>query len=554
MNEMEQPKTNPKEGEPEAVKIESADIKVDFFTAGEKLRNEEEKKLSEERLESFKLSAENDKTSNDALKESSDKIIRDLAEDYYNNNEDLIKQKTGFYEKNISREAKYDIVKKDEIGAFNDLKNKKGYWSEEHFDKFAIANGYDEIRAQLNSGKMRIESPIVLLNALERRIKEIINELKATDKNGALLLVRDGADRMNAEKKYNQIFSAQVELAEKIYGKTFNENDKKAISRFGLDRLEVAADWKNLVIEKKEEARKEIKERIFGKEWSGLDEKAKGEYGNDFNLFANSKIEKQIQIIGDDAKKYGIDQKTVLGLTDSGYNLENFKTTGLFRKKFHIASFGKGLSKEEFKQFIKSSQEVFENEISEQGTQKALKEQGNAIIIFKELKEKISKLAKNPDEAEGGIVKFFADIKERIIAEGIKNSVMKEGKSKEQLEKIAKEFGGNEGGEKELKLQFLDAIINRERGLENLTGDFDEDIENITGFMNSYGIPTDFVDQLASGEESGNKWAAGEMGKIRKGYKDNVKKKKGFISWTIDLMSTMVNPPKEPKKIIKNKQ
>lgn len=550
---MEQSKTNPKEGEPKAAKIESADIKVDFLTAGEKLRNEEEKKLSEERLESFKLSAENDKTSSDVLKESSDKIIRDLAEDYYNNNEDLIRQKTGFYEKNISREAKYDIVKKDEIGAFNDLKNKKGYWFKEHFDKLAIADGCDEIRAQLKSGKTRIESPVLLLNVLERRTKEIENELYAKDKNGALLLI--GAGRINVEKKHNQIFSAQVELAEKIYGNNLlGEADKKLISRFISDkRVEITKD----IELRKEETLKEIKEGIFGREWSGLDEKARGEYGNDFNLFANSKIEKQIQIIGDDAKKYGIDQKTVLGLMNCGYNLENFKTTGFFRTKFHVADFGKGLSKQEFKQFIKSSQEVFEKEISEQGAQKALKalkEQGDAIIIFGKLREKISKLAQNPDEAEGGIVKIFADIKKKIIAEGIKNSVMKEGKSKEQLEKITQEFGGDEGDKKESISQFLGDIINRKMGLENLTeGDFDENIDTMTSFVEGYGISTDFVDQLMNDEKSGNKWAAGEMGKIRKGYKNNVKKKKGFVSWTIDLMSMMMNPPKEPKKIIKNK-
>ena len=75
------------------------------------MRMDEEKERESHARESFKLSAETEKASVDVLKENSDEILRDLAEGYYNENEELIKQATKVYNKNISREAKYDIVR-----------------------------------------------------------------------------------------------------------------------------------------------------------------------------------------------------------------------------------------------------------------------------------------------------------------------------------------------------------------------------------------------------------------------------------------------------------
>lgn len=540
MKGMEQPEAKTKESEQKTQKIEQADIKVEFITEGEKMRMDEEKERAERVMESSKLSAENEKTSQAVLKESSDEILRNLAEEYYKENEEIIRQKTKVYDKNISREAKYDIVRN--LGAFDEIKNKKGNWTEESFGKFAMAEGYDEIRAQLKLGKTGMETPALLMNALEKNKEELQKKLNERDKK-SLDYALNGEARLEALKKYNNIFSAQIELAEKIYGESLlKENDKKNLIKFGYFG-EGLVDDKALSKEKEAEALKEIKEKIFGTKWGTLSKEEKDKHSNDFNQFVESNIEKQIGGIG---KKYGIDEKTALSLMENGYYPENFSIKmKSFRmgSKFYLAGGGDGVSEKEFNQFIKKYKENFEKEVAKKSSEKINQEWTESKELFLGLREKISKLAKNPEKAEGGIVKAFTELKEKTIKEGIKNSLKKEEKTKEELEKITKEFSGG----KEEASQFLEAVISR-KGLEELTGgEFDENIDTIGEFLGGFGISTEFLDNLVA-EEKSDKWSKQQMEKIRKGYKANAKNKKGLVSWMVEMVATLMNPPSKPQQ------
>lgn len=531
MKEMEQPEAKTKESEQKASKIEQEDVKVEFITEGEKMRMDEEKERTERSIVSSKLSAETEKASADVLKENSDKILRDLTEEYYNENEDSVRQKTKVYDKNISREAKYDIVRN--LGAFDEIKNKKGTWAEESFEKFALAEGYDELRAQIKSGKTGIETPALILNSLEISKKEIQKKLDERDMNSDNLeYVLNGVARTEAIKKYTKIFSAQIELAEKIYGGTLmGEDDKKNLIKFGY-LGEGLVHGKALAKEKEAEVLKEIKEKIFGTKWDILSKEEKDKYGNDFNQFVKSNIEKQT---GDIGKKYDIDEKTALALMEHGYYPENFSIKmKSFRmgSNVYLAGGGDGVSEKEFKQFIKNYKDSFEKDIVKKAGEKAELEEMGARNLFLGLKEKVSKLAIKPEAAQKEMTKAFAELKEKMINDGIEKSLKKEEKTREQLERITRKF---EGGKPEAE-NFLKALVNRKgKGISELTdGDFDENFGNIRDFMGDFGISTDSFETMD----------AGKKGKLKERYKKNAKNKTGFVKFMLDFVEALLSPNK----------
>lgn len=528
---MEQPDTKTKESEQKASKIEQADVKVEFITEGEKMRMDEEKERTERSIVSSKLSAETEKASMDVLKENSDKILRDLAEEYYKENEEIIREKIKVYDKNISREAKYDIVRN--LGVFDEIKNKKGNWAEESFEKFALAEGYDELRAQIKSGKTGVETPALILNSLEISKKEIQEKLDKRDMNSSKLeYVLNGAERLEAVKKYNKFFSAQIELAEKIYGGTLmGEDDKKNLSKYGYSGQGLV-DGKAIMKEKEQEVLREAKEKVFGNDWNGLSDVGKAEYNNSFDNFAKSRIEKQTGGIG---KKYDIDEKTALALMEHGYYPENFSIKmKSFRmgSKVYLAGGGDGVSEKEFKQFIKNYKDSFEKDIVKKAGEKAELEEMGAKNLFLGLKEKVSKLAIKPEAAQKEMAKAFAELKEKMINDGIEKSLKKEEKTREQLERITKKF---EGGKPETE-NFLKALVTRKgKGISELTsGDFDENFGNIKDFMGDFGISTDGFETMD----------AGKKGKFKERYKKNAKNKTGFVKFMLDFVESLLTPNK----------
>lgn len=528
---MEQPKTKPKESEEKIPKTETIDADAEFITEGEKMRMSEEKERETRARESFKLNAETKTSCEVVLKENSDELLRDLAEEYYNENEDLIKKETKVYSKDISREAKYDIVRN--LGIFDQLKNKKGDWTEEQFEKFALAEGYDEIRAQLKTGKMSAETPALVLNSLEISKREIQEKLdKRNMKSEKLEYVLAGAERTEAIKKYNKIFSAQVELSEKIYGGSLiGEKEKKLLSKFGYAG-QGTIDVKTILKEKEQETVKEFKEKIFGNDWKNLSDAEKIKHNNNFDNFVKSKIEKQSDKI---AKKYGIDEDAALALMYAGYPPEKFKARRKpFRlgKSIYVANGSNGLSKKQFKEFIKIQTENFEKEISVKANEKASAEEANARDLFLGLKEKVSKLAFEPESAQKEMIESFAGLKEKIINEGIAKDFKKEEKTREQLERITKKF---EGGKSKAD-DFLNSLINRKgKGISELTnGDFDENFGHIKDFMSDFEIPTDGFEAMG----------AGKKGKFKERYKKNAKSKTGFVKFMMDFAEALLSPNK----------
>ena len=531
INAMEQIKTKSKESEEKIPKTETSDIGVEFITGGEKMRMDEEKERESHARESFKLSAETEKASVDILKENSDKILRDLAEEYYNENEDLIKQECKVYSKDISREAKYDIVRN--LGVFDQLKNKKGNWTEESFEKFALAEGYDELRAQLKSSKTNIETPALILNSLEISKKEIQKNLDKIDMGSEeFYYALNGKARTEALKKCNKIFLTQIELVEKIYGGSLlGDKDKEILSKFGYAG-QGFRDVRAIIKENEQDVLKEVKEKVFGKDWNGLSDAEKAKYNNNFDSFVKSNTEKQSDKT---AKKYGIDERAVLALVSDGYLPENFeKRRKSFRwgKKFYVAKGEKGLSEKQFRQFIENHKESFEKEIAGKAGERAGMEEANAKDLFLGLKEKISKLAFEPESAQKEMIKSFAELKEKIINEGIEKSFKKEEKTREQLERITKKF---EGGKSEAE-NFVKALVSRKgKGLGELTdGNFDENFDHIKDFMGDFGIPTDGFETMD----------AGKKGKFKERYNKNAKSKTGFVGFMLDFAESLLSSNK----------
>lgn len=536
MKAMEQARTKPEEIKEKILKNESFDVGEEIITEGEKLRRDEEKERETRARESFKLNTETKTSCEIVLKEHSDELLRDLAEEYYNENEDLIKKETKVYSKDISREAKYDIVRN--LGIFDQLKNKKGNWTEGQFDKFALAEGYDELRAQLKSEKMSAETPALILNSLEARRREIQEKLDKRDMVGENLdYALNGTARLDAVKKYNKIFSAQVELAEKIYGGSLiGDKEKNLLNKFGYAGQGVIDD-KVILKEKEQETRKETKEKVFGKEWNILNDTEKTKHNNNFETFVKSKVEKQLN---ETARKYGMDEEAVLALMNKGYSPENFHARGNsykfgLGKKIYVGNGREGLSKKEFREFIKQHKEDFEKEIIANAKQKMNMEASSARDLFLGLKEKVSKLAFEPESAQEELLKSFAGLKEKMINEAIIKDIKKEDKTREQLGKIARKF---EGGDLVLGANdLLKTLVSRKNeNLSQLTGDdFDKDFDSITKFFGDFGISTDSFGTMDDGKKA----------EFKKKYKKNAKRKKGFVTFMLDLAEAVLSPGKK---------
>lgn len=140
------------------------------------------------------------------------------------------------------------------------------------------------------------------------------------------------------------------------------------------------------------------------------------------------------------------------------------------------------------------------------------------------LKEKIEFYAGSPEKAEGGIEAVYERVKNKLVTEFITNDLRKDEKSKEELTTIEKAF--NQQG---IKINdFLEPVIHRRKGLENLTGNWPEDENRIKKFLEGFGVP---VGNL----KTENK----EMNQIIQSYNSAMKKRKGFLKWFVELIFSL---------------
>ena len=208
------------------------------------------------------------------------------------------------------------------------------------------------------------------------------------------------------------------------------------------------------------------------------------------------------------AKDNGIEGSDFYGMLDKGCMPHEVDTKGfrLFgNKKFLVPgkSENKEMTASEFGEFIKKAGEEYDKKIIllAKNELEGKWDKGHARLVRDEMEHAIAELARSPEKAKGGVEALYAKARERIVEELLakrKAEAKKTPDAKEQ-KAIDAEFGnGKKAGakpEKPVKSpdEFIsDTIRDGEGilggGLEELTGDFDEDVDSLSAYFNELGV------------------------------------------------------------------
>lgn len=149
--------------------------------------------------------------------------------------------------------------------------------------------------------------------------------------------------------------------------------------------------------------------------------------------------------------------------------------------------------------------------------------------------EKMEALAGDLDVAIGFTEAKYAAVKDRVVTEVIEKELKKEKKSGPVLEAIERGFRGM-GRD---YIPFIDKIVHR-RGLEGLTGGWEEDKRLLGDFLEAEGI-TDF-----SAERFDASKAALESRRMP--YEKAVKQQKGFVDWLLSFIFQFLSSPEAERR------
>lgn len=514
------------------------ELKNDFETPGEALERKEAKEFMDRTREEMKFSDSSKDYVNLFAKQQSEEINLNFAKKYFESNKDQLTQQGVDVNMSDSRKLAYFI--KEGLG--DEIKNKTCSWCEEEdYEKFLKKEELYNIRAEMEKGEMRLESPVVMLHFLEDRRQELFNTLNKKDSSGNFVL--KGAERGIKEQEFNNLTKTQEELAIKTSGRNLGEEsakqvDKKIISKEKYTQLNLNYQ------EKKLSHRDFLKKEIWGGEWDKITEEDKvKKYGGDSDKFFQEKMREQLGSIDSiGGKKLKVKEDDVLILLKNGYDFKKFSLAGILGGKINTGKevFSKkdiaGFLGNQYADFYKNLRERAIKELGEEWQS----ERGKEINL--ETYKTISKISDTIKNAEGGITGYLRRLKAERVNEILLKSVKTEQGNKEKIGKIEEFLGGKTEAEDFLK------NISERKGIKNLGDELDDEtLESIKEFMEGFGLETNFLDEAYENSAKGDAWSLGIMNNLNTGYKNSVNKRKGFINWMVGLVATLLNPPEKPK-------
>lgn len=434
---------------------EIGDVVVDETLRG--TEKEAVKTLTEEYGKGVELSKESQKVVSDYLLSDAQEGLQIFAKRWVEKPENLKKlADTGLLPDGASEEYKMNLV----------LRN-PSYRIEMRTGEYAVIgkemDKIEVLRADLAKENMPPETPFILLNYLQKSIgieREKIDELKTKAEAGD---ESAGVAAASKQKQLETLFLAQKEIVEKTMHENLTESAEKKVTGGGFlskEEYVKSDEFKTGVADLAKELETERNEELLNKEWEDFDrlshsEKAKYMAETGLKMGTKDEFSESIKRL---SKKSGIEGDDFYGLLAQGYRpYEAQKRTAfwppsrIFTLKMSVTEipckngksfYTSGRNDKEFGEFVKRSGEKYKESLKLEAEGK-LEDDRDKIhdnLVKEEVQKRIEQLAKSPEEAIGGVERFYKEAQERLVSESIKAIAEKNKTSAEQIKTVEKEI------------------------------------------------------------------------------------------------------------------
>jgi len=407
---------------------------------------------------------------NEGVKQKVDSFLKqeveskqfEFAQDWFARNEPKI-ESDGKDTKNRNNEYVFKVA--TEYGAFDkDLNDKKVY------SKFRKEmDNFGALRSDFGKESIPLDSQFLMLNVLNNKEKDILKDIeRARQKN-------DPETVLINQSKLEEIGRMKNEIALKVSGRDF---EGEARTKFNLGELGKKEDY--------------VKDKsVSDLEALKIDFADGGRRGKRVENYFKESNQKWIK---------------------KGWLGNKFKI--LDKEDKIIASFK---NKNQMEKFIRGN---IEDQIKDKHEKEweHLKEKERKLI-GDYIEKEVNELGKSPEKAQKGIESLFSRVKERIYNEYIKKQMVSGEKTAKHLEKLEDKF--EEEGQD--PTEFIEDVVNREKGLNELSGDLKKDKKKITKFLGGYGFKVTDKDFNKFDREGSR-------------YKKDVKKRSSFVEWILELL------------------
>lgn len=454
-------------------KRERVVVEEKFERPWEELELKEEIEWQEKIVESWKLNKETQGACESFLSEIAEEKRGEFAQEWFKEHQQELKEKIPSVSQ-MSEKMRIEVAVDN--GAFKELRT-KGEYREKHEE---IEN-LNTMRLSLSMGRMKLETPILILDQLNKkteRIKEEIKEMQRRGESPGVIEIK--------EKKLGNLLKTRKELAEKISGQDLEKEALKSAEGHPLFTDFTNKD--NYVKENIESRLKEVLDKKveanFRKEWDSLSDEEKEKYQDGPLFFADGKLRDFRMRVNKFDKKGDIKDGTLWTLMAKGYKPEDIKVVrrvgNLWRKKIWVKTEKKELllSKKKFKEGAQREGEDFLKKLEGETRKDLAKEweKGRQDALGSFMEERIGLITKDlgPDKVK----EMSQRLRKEVLAEFIEKDLKKDEKTAEQLREIKKNFE-----KKGIKTtEFISAANSKQEELNNP--------ESLRDFLGEYGIRT----------------------------------------------------------------
>ena len=412
--------------------------------------------------------------------------------------EEFKKQEIGFLDKELEEiEAKVAEKFYESSKLSDDVKEKIVQLSDQELEE-KYADFYKKWYDEDNKKKLKKEKVDITDEAKARLAKErgALEQLKTREKYEEQWIEITNIKAANIDFRKERIPSDSQIIMLNVLNKRAERIEKEMI------KAQEQGDTATEIVKAKEreelfKTRKELSEKYSGRNLEEEAEKKvepleKEEEYIDKNLSERiDQVKDYLQELGYETEKKGIIRRKTKVIDAEGNNVGEFRT------------------KKELDEFLeKKTEEKIKKELGEEWVEK---DSSRTSEMQSLIEKEMQTLGKSPEKAEGGIKTACERIIERLRTEYLDKGFKKEKKTKEQLEKIKKDF------EKKGKNIFES---------KKMTGNWEQDKENISSFLRELGILFK-PESLKKYQEDKNKKG--------KNYEKEIKEK-GLLGWLIEFI------------------
>jgi hypothetical protein len=455
------------------------------------------KSITEQYAKETKIDGQEKKEVASFLSRDSEKVYRDFALVWFENNKAKITKEIGLIPPNASDEWKMSTVlgSKEQgfMGAGGDMNKPEYAEFRTKMDKIGV------LMTDMKKDVMPPATPFLILNYLQNSIREKENKIKELRKSGEAGDARDASAIITAdslEKDREEMYETMKKIAGTTMGEDLAEKAEAKVFKDGFKNKEETIASK--LEDKKSEVKEKKEQELINKEWeafSRLPDKEKEKQCIKLGLTKESDIDAFRDAVIENAKKQGIEETALYGMLAKDYKpyqITSSKFLWVGKETFIVpgpTGSPEKMSAERLNNLKSKLGDNYSTEI-DSSAQRILGREWREELegkITLEVKNRVEELAKSPEGARNKIEKLYNKARERITDEYIQKFLKKAEKTEEKRAEIEKHFK-EKSPEKSIK-DFYTAAIFQQGRLENLGDDFgDSDQKAVGGFLREWGI------------------------------------------------------------------